>query len=114
VSGGEIIREAGGRFGPGTKAGPGRPKLPAWLTESAGELLKLQYNAAMHGEMPVGDPRLVPEGELQQTEPVPTRTRAAIAESLLDRICGRAREAEGDAQDGVASVLASLTAKVKP
>ena len=87
----ETKRNADGTFGPGTKAGPGRPALPSWFKDRAPEALKHLLDVAV-GEAPA-DPK----------------TRLRAAEIVVERFYGKAQESvELTGSLGVVDQLARL------
>jgi hypothetical protein len=94
------IRDETGRFQKGTAPGPGRKPLPAWLTstESSDALLRIQFDAATKGRIPLApageddEPEVTDDGEEvppSRTQEVPPKVRLAAAEALLNRVHGK-------------------------
>lgn len=87
----------------------GRPKTPEWLKGHGPELLRLQLGAALTGRVPLApagegdDPEIGDDGmevPATKTQVVPPRVRHEVAESLLNRIYGRAALNEDGADEG--------------
>lgn len=96
-----VQRDESGHYLKGNPPGPGRKPLPAWLktTESSDALLRVQFLAATTGRIPLAakgdddEPDFSDDGEalpMTRTQVVPPNERLRAAESLLNRIHGRA------------------------
>lgn len=113
---------ATGRFVGGNPGGPGRKPLPRWLLESDDELLRVMFDAATKGRLPLSpageldDPELGDDGApvpASRTQVVPAQWRIRAAEALLNRIRGRPPLAdESGGPNETAKALADLYAAV--
>lgn len=100
----------------------GRPKLPAWLTGKSDELLRLAFQAAATGRLPLAAPYAddAPETDEEGNEVPPERSqivsakdRCLVIDRLLDRILGKPGTAEGHNEETANAILAALLGRGK-
>lgn len=106
-----IVRQERGRWGKGTVAGPGRPRVPDWLRGHTDELLRLQLEAATEGTLPAVHPE---SGEMVKVG-VSVRDRLTAGAQLLDRLLGKPVPIEDVAEDDqVGELVARLATALEP